>query len=340
VGGWRHKRSAVRSLVGLVALACALFLAFQPGAATHAATGARPGPFVAVEGTDVNQTVGLFSATTGARLRRLGQFGLDFTNNGLAITPDDSAVFFTLIPRRQRSLNLMQLDVASDHYRRVARGEQPAVDNTGTELAFMTGADDVEVRDLRTGKTRRLDLTGVVDFDIDPLNSQLGWLADNQTLVMLPAQPAIADSTTSMSRPDGFTRCRPSKTDWPVVFIHVPQPGGRLTARCRTVRATASAPAPDGATVLAASPTDSSAVWIASYNGRVNTILSVGPSGPAQRIASLGKDVLPEAIDRASQHLLYISGHPPALWEATISRGRLTQRRKLVTHSQFAAAAW
>lgn len=117
---------------------------------------------------------------------------------------------------------MMQMDVASGHDHMLARGEQPAVDSTGGELAFMTGAADVEVRDLHTGTSRRLNLSAVLGFRIDPLNSQLGWLADDQTIVMLPDQPAIAAAVEATARPHRTGICRPSKTEWPIVFIHVP----------------------------------------------------------------------------------------------------------------------
>jgi len=348
-------RSSVRSkLVAagaavLTTAGCALLVSLGAGEAGGAVRPARtlgregPPRFVAVvQGAGGRQSLGLFSAATGARVKRLGSFGMAFTDNGLAVTPTDSAVFFTLIPRHGESLKLVRLDVASGRRTVVARGQQPAVDNAGTRLAFMTGRGRVQVRDLHSKARRELNIGRLLGFEIDPLNSMLVWLADEQSLVMLPAEPAIPVSVARTPTSGSRHRCRPEKTRWPIVFIHVPRDGAKLTARCRTVRSTAADPAPQpaGGTVLAASPTDPSAVWIASFNGPSSTIQQVGPTGPAHRVATLGRGVLPEAIDRASRHILYISGHPPALWEATIDGSRLTHRHRLVAHSRFATAAW
>ena len=328
-----------------VTAALGVLLSVGVGGVSRAVAISQLGRFVAVvQGQGVRQSMGLYSASTGARVRSLGAFGMNLTGEGLAVTPGDDAVFYAVNPRdaQARSLNLMRLDVASGRQNRVAEGQQPAVDSAGGRLAFMTGPQNVAVCDLHTGTQRELDLARIVGFQIDPLSSRLGWLGDPHSLVMLPAEPATpvtSNGHTASSRTIG--RCRPTKNSWPLVFIHVPR-AGRLSARCRSVSATAALPAPiaDGATVLAPSPIDPAAVWIASFDGPVNTIQQVRPTGAPELVATLGRDVLPEAIDRTSDHILYISGHPPALWEATISHGRLAHRHKLVGHSRFEAAAW
>lgn len=47
------------------------------------------------------------------------------------------------------------------------------------------------------------------------------------------------------------------------------------------------------------------------------------------------------AIDRSGTRLLFLLGHsPPAFWEATIGRGHLTHRRRLLADSRLGPVAW
>lgn len=68
---------------------------------------------------------------------------------------------------------------------------------------------------------------------------------------------------------------------------------------------------------------------------RPGVIEQVAAAGPARLVARLPRGALPAAIDRSSRHILYIAGHPPALWEATIGGGGLTHCRRLVARSRF-----
>lgn len=293
-----------------------------------------------VQDAGVRQTLGLYSTRSGRLVRRLATFGQRFTNNGLAVSPRDTAVYFTLIPHgRWRSLKLMRLDLATDRRTFVGDGEQPAINDRGTELAFSTGVQDVAVRDLASGATRTLSLAHVLDFRIDPLNTSLVWLADGTTLAVLPAERAIA-AVAGPQTTKSKGGCRPGMHRRPILFIHVPAPPAPLSARCQIFSAGPSSPIASSGGILTSSPAQASAVWIANSNGRSGTIEQITQAGRTKRILNLGRGVLPVAIDRSAQHILYIKGHPPALWEAMISRDRLRDAHRLVSHSRFETAAW
>jgi hypothetical protein len=52
-------------------------------------------------------------------------------------------------------------------------------------------------------------------------------------------------------------------------------------------------------------------------------------------------DARPAALDRSGTHMLYLLGHhPPALWEATVAGGGLTDRHRLLPDSPLGPAAY
>jgi hypothetical protein len=113
-----------RGLAGVAFAVTAVSAVRSFGALSRASQTLPPSRFVGVaQGAGVKQTFGLYSSMTGQLVRRLATFDVGFTNNGLAISPDDATVFFTLIPHDEPSLRLMRLDVATGHQRFVAAGE-------------------------------------------------------------------------------------------------------------------------------------------------------------------------------------------------------------------------
>ena len=328
----------------MIALGCVVVFGLASGGSKGAIPTTHPSPLVATfDFGAVKHSMAIYSALTGRRVRQLGTFGSRLTGEGLAVTANDTTVFYVVQPHnsRQQSLDLMRLDVATGRRQLVAQGQQPAVDAMSGQLAFITGLASVEVRDLRSGDRREIDLERMLGHWFDPLNSQLAWLDDHRTLVMLPVNRAVLVSSTHKEADRSDAQCRSTQTSWRLVFIHVPR-AGRVIARCRSITATAALPAPlpDSATVLAASPTNPTAVWIADSGDDANTIQQVAPSEPPRLVAELGRNVLPEAIDPASRKLLYVYGHPPALWEANISHRHLTGRRPLIARSNLGEVAW
>ena len=334
----------VGSVVALIALGCVVVFGLASGGSSGATPTPRTSRFVATfDLGGVKHSMAIYSALTGRRVRQLGTFGSRLTGEGLAVTANDTAVFYVVQPRnsRQQSLDLMRLDAATGRRQLIAEGQQPAVDAMSSQLAFITGLASVEVRDLRSGDRREVDLERMLGHRFDPLNSQLAWLGDHRTLVMLPADRAVLVSSTHNTADKSDAPCHSTQTSWRLVFIHVPRTGP-MTARCRSITATAALPAPlpDEATVLAASPSDPTAVWIADSGEDVNTIQQIAPTGPPRLVAELDRNLLPQAIDSTSRQLLYVDGHPPVLWEANLTNRHLTRRRPLITRSNLDEVAW
>jgi hypothetical protein len=309
---------------------------------TSAADPTPSASFVAVAsdpGHALREEVSLFSSVTGQVTRRLAVFGESFTNNGLALAPDRSAVYVTLIPRHsghRSGLRLIRIDVATGRKTFVAEGEQPAVSNDGTQLAYGAAPHGLAVRDLKSGRTRTVGLVSQLGPAADLLASQVTWLADESDIAVVP-QPPIQRAGGGRRRrgPAVFGACHFSHRRAVVVFVHVPPPPARLTARCVHM----AGPAPSFARI-AGDWTSPTSLLLANYGGRRAVLTRISPTGNVSPVLRLG-DRLPVAIDRFGSHILYLAGHsPPALWKATIAGNHLADRRKLISRSAPDPAAW
>jgi hypothetical protein len=278
----------------------------------------------------------LRSAITGHVRRTLGTFGQAFTNNGLAVTTNLEDVFYTLAPsrspRRGDGLRVMRLAVASGRRSLVATGSEPALSPDDTQLAYGAYPEGLAVRDLHSAQTRTVSLTGQLGGAANLTLTSITWLADEDEVVLAaPAQFIAASKNTSTQTATGS--CHPQRR--PVlVFVRVPAAPAPLRAHCVTVPGLDTADA-----TLAASPAQPDAVRVSSLTGNGFTIHDVTATGDVTPI--LGKTPgLPLAFSPAGDRLLYLQGHPPALWTARIQAGGLHARHRLVPNSQLGAAAW
>ena len=159
-------------------------------------------------------------------------------------------------------------------------------------------------------------------------------LADGSDIAIVPSPPAwdLVGRPPS-SKPRGS--CRFSARRAVVVFVHVPPSPGHLSARCVHIRG----PAPVAEKVAGdvASPTS---LLLANLDGSRANVERIAVAGTVTSVLTLGGS-LPVAIDRVGEHVLYLVGHsPPALWEATIADGGLTDARRLIADSKLGVAAW
>jgi hypothetical protein len=108
-----------------------------------------------------------------------------------------------------------------------------------------------------------------------------------------------------------------------------------LSARC--VATPGLVPTPG---VLGSSAAAPHSLLIATEQRGRSVLERVVPSGALTRAVTF-EDSLPMAIDSSGTRLLFVLGHsPPALWEATIGRGHLTDRRRLLADSRLGPVAW
>jgi hypothetical protein len=333
----------MRTVCRLAALVIVLGLAVGTGVAlTSASEPTTPATFVAVSPAaqvPIRNTVWIYSAKTGAPIRRLGTFGPAFTDNGLAVAPDASAVYVTLIPThagRRFGLRLIRIDVATRRQTFVAEGEQPAVNTDGTQLAYGAAPRGLADRDLATGATRTLTLTHQLGPAADLLDASVTWLANGSDVAIIPSPPARYVGSAQPSAARSLGSCRLSETHRVIVFVHLPAQPAPLSAHCVAIPDIGQAQI--GA--VAGSPAQPDALLLAADNGSRTFIDRIDQTGASTRIMTF-KDTLPIAIDRSGTHLLYLLGHsPPALWEATIADGHLTDQHRLIANNRLGPVAW
>lgn len=282
--------------------------------------------------------LGIYSAKTGAVVRRLGSFpSRTFTNNGLAYAPNGRAVYFTLIPEgRSRSkrfvLRLMRLDVASRRSTFVADGTQPTLNQAGTELAYGAFPHGLAVRDLRTGRTRTIAL-GQLDSAANIMAGTVGWLGDGTDIAVVPA----ATPWDLMGKEPKFRWCGTSQRHSVMVFVHVPPAPAALTATCVHVPGLML----DGRVAIAADPAGAHSVLVTASALHGRTLVErVFQNGASRQVVSI-PDSLPIAFDATGTHLLYLEGHsPPTLTEARISADRIVSGPWRNRNIRLGAGAW
>jgi hypothetical protein len=323
---------------GFGALAVLFGLAMAVGPSSGASGPAVPADFVGVSlgsGQRFLWDMSLYSSSTGAVTRRLASFGqLSFTNNGAALAPDGSAVYVTLIPRHSRgrfALRLLRIDVATRRQTLIADGEQPAISDDGSQLAYGAATHGLAVRDLATSTMRTIGVVAQLGKAADLLDASLTWLADGTDIAIIPSPPAW---DLVGRRPPPARWCNTTDTHAVIVFVHVPPAPAPLTADCVRL---AGKP-PTGAIALAESPASPGSLMLAADDGRDAVIEQITQTGAGTDVLTI-RDSLPCKFDRSGTHLLYLVGHnPPALWAATIANGRLTDKRRL--NSKAAPIAW
>jgi hypothetical protein len=322
--------------------AATIVIAATAAAVAALATAAAPPPppppttFVGVSPTNAREDLSVYSSATGARVQDLTTFGLAFTNNGLARSPDGGSVYYTLIPhtsKRRFALKLMRIDVATDRSRFVADGWQPAVSDSGTQLAYGAVPHGLAVRDLATGATRTVSLVKLLGPAANLLNASVTWLADGTDVAVLASAPARVDA--GASEPPATPGTCLGQAHAAIVFVHVPPAPQRLSARCtRALTLT-----PPGA-ILGGDGAHPSSLLLAAEIGPRTVIERITQSGDTTRLLTIANS-LPLAIDRSGAHLLYLLGHsPPALWEGAISGDQLIDRSRLIANADVGALAW
>ncbi len=300
------------------------------------ASRASPSKFVGVASRGLGYELEAYSARTGAPIRQLGRFSWrTFTNNGLAISPNGRGVYFTLIPRhrsRPFALRLMRLDLVTRRRSFVTDGAQPALNESGTELAYATFPTGLAVRDLRTGRTRAIALSQL-DNAANVEAGAIGWLSDGSDVAIVPSGTAW----DLMGKPPKERWCGTSQKTGVIVFVHVPPPPAALDARCiRVPRALMG-----GRVVVAPDPASARSALVATTGASAGTLVEqISRSGAIEKVVSI-PDSLPIAFDTSGDHLLYLKGHQtPTLMEATIRPGRVVNGPWRDRNIGVGAAAW
>lgn len=281
----------------------------------------------------------LRSAATGRVLVDYGTLGRrrDFTNNGLSPTPDRSALYLTLIGRR--SLKIERMDAATHRLSFVADGENPAVSPNGRLLAYVVGTEALAVRNLRTGATTRLSLAHLVPGH--PLmDGELVWTRGASNLVVLAGEPLTL--TTAGGRRNG-PRATPAGTGCD--RRHACLLDVAVTPGDRVHLSVGSAPrAVDWMPVgqPTASEGWSSALFtVDAGHGYAVQRVSVAHGQLRVSTAATVRAPFVFAVSPGSDAVLYFDHQGgPRLWEAQLSRSRLSHAHPLAAGQPIGALVW
>jgi hypothetical protein len=295
--------------------------------------------FAAVDqGSGLRTELVLRSAASGAAVRELASFGNDFTNNGLALSPDGGEVYFTLIPPSHRWSNLVieRLDVRTGKRSPVAAGWEPSLSPNGRLLAYIREhgrSESVAVENLSTSRTRAIGVDALVGRGHVLAELQPGWL-NNATLAIPITTPAIAVSASARTA-SGTSRGASAPVRMILVRVDASQPLSAVRVLVAGLRGEPQA--------LAHGRNATSALIAASPAGTGEALDEVrfsGNSAFACQLVDLNHGLV-LGFDRSGADLLYVlESDPPALWRATIKDGKLIARQLLLKNSDLEAVAW
>jgi hypothetical protein len=295
---------------------------------------ADPPNFVYVTGG--RHELELRSATTGRLVKRVASVGESFTSNGLAISPNGAAAYVTLIGRR--SLVIERIAVADGKRSFIAAGEQPAVSPDGRRLAYIADhgrrpkgrrPQVLAVRRLSSGRTLTLDIARLVGGSAELFNGTVAWLGDGSDVVAIPG-PVVHEASGASAV--GDAACASATC---LIVVHVGR--RRLTAhRVLLPRA------PDAVMKFATDGSRPHSLLLARGLERT-TVERVALHGSRANVVPLATlpDDFPVALSPSGARLLYLVGHnPPALWVASLARGRVSHPRRLIADARLDEAAW
>jgi hypothetical protein len=291
----------------------------------------------------VDPTLELRSGQTGALLKTLGALGSSWTNNGFAFSPDSRSVYLTLIGHKTLEIERISTDTGARSI--IADGAQPAVSFDGRQLAFVEGgwtSTVLAIRDLASGRERRLDLADLLGRSYQLMNSSIAWTRDGSAVIVLAAHVAIADTAPAHAPVPTTVRSQPlSCTATPTLLclIEIPATPGR-SLRAERLAPLSTSRGVQTVTSDGSQPRGALLVSALGFGSAVDRIVLNRPTQRSTRILSLPKALLVE-IDPSGSRVLYLTeGTKPALWRGQIRAGRLTQTRQLIPNVWLEAASW
>ncbi|MGO9559419.1 MAG: hypothetical protein ACLPQS_04660 [Acidimicrobiales bacterium] len=170
-----------------------------------------PADFAMIE---ANGSLDMFSPLTDGVVKRVLSSIPRLTNNGLALSPNGSDVYLTLLPMHSPgSLDIERVSVVTGRMTFVADGSRPALSPTGRYLAYVTGrvGRDVVVEDLADHRRRVFDLSKLMGAGATLSDgTSLVWLGDGSTLVAAPSSLPVASTAGSGAESASTTTSAPA----------------------------------------------------------------------------------------------------------------------------------
>ncbi len=345
----------VAAMAAVAAVAVGLALVQRPQVMAPVIAGRLHGsgdpPLVAVAGMSgrgTSYSIEMMSPRTGRSAKVVARDG---TGNGFALSPDSKSIF--VVGPAHGAIQITRIWIATGRISFVADGAYPAVSPDSRYLAYATGRrfTTLAVRDLRTGRTRVIDLRSLIGKGATLFNGgTVTWLGDGNEILAVPGGVVTLDGHTPVAGTASTARsgmAMPASLRAVVVRV---RPGGLLARRIwirgprnpffSVIRGDLNS-RQSFLMALEGSPATRTRQQVM---GTLTEVSLRGRSVVERTIARLPPQITPVAIAPDGDRILYLVGHtPPALWAATIRNGRLAGRHHLFTDTskfEFDQAAW
>jgi hypothetical protein len=303
---------------------------------------------MAVEGVPPAGGPGQVRLTSVATGRVVRMLPISAGGNGIALAPD-ATTLFVLEP----NLRLTQVTIATGKQMVIGTASYPAVSPDSKYLAYAIGSamTQVAVRNLDTGATRTISLRPWVGSDSSVLNQGgLTWLGDSSEVVAVSEPDAIATSTSAMFKTAaphaGAPRsnaCGQQDATAGLCAVVINTTARRLSAHRIFVTGVAGQPI----SVLSGDLLAKRSFYLGAgqvYTRQIDRVSLDARGAVAREVAALPSRSIALAMAPDGDRVVYrlATALPQSLWVATISRGKLTRRRLLVSDAgfQFNQVAW
>lgn len=302
-----------------------------------ASTGVSPAVFVASSSkNDLSSVVKLYSARTGRVLAQLASFGDNFTNNGLALSPDGRYVYVTLIGKTD--LYIEKISTSTRRRTFLAYGDQPAVSPNGRYLAYSTGLDDdyLTVRQLASGRTTTFDLSAAIGKRASLLGGQIAWLGNGTEIAALPEPDLTPTASSNSPRAAATGACRWAGDKMCLIVVDI----ASATTSSRVFLLPGS-PGDIGQLGTYGPSKDALSLVVGTPDRTLVERVTISHKAAREQVLTSLSSVLVMAVNPSADGVLYLVGHaPPALWAAQIRRGRLVSAHRIIPNSRLESVAW
>jgi hypothetical protein len=298
-----------------------------------------PGSFVVVLSRPTGARVlEVRSSVSGRTKMVVPGIGPDFTNNGLALSPDRTAAYVTFIGEHR--LQIDRIGLADGRRVLVADGEHPAISPDGRRLAYtdaLGASQTIAVLDLNTQSTRKINLARWMAGGTDLLPGSITWFGDGSDIAVLPGRAAVrvdGGALTASTGHRGTCAELPSATCILVVHDGSGRQPMSVTRSAVQFRGTPMA--------LAANADNPGSILIATIEGSTTTIYEVTPTRPTGSVQALHhlRAAIPLTFAADGRHLLFERVNSTGLWVADIGQHGGIHTRELSGTGQAEAAAW
>lgn len=297
-------------------------------AADQSPSAPAPARFADSGGPEPDTLIQLRSARTGQVLRTIARFGRDFTNNGIAYSPDGRYVYVTLGPsERSPNLRIERITIGTGARTMIARGWEPALSPDGRELAYFSFAhrsQTVLVMNLVTGRTLRLDLKPQLGADQVLSEAPPAWFGDGLGFVVASGPPPVADVGRVTGR--GAAHNGQAPVRFSLITVTASAAGLHADVIPQPQQTT------DDLAPVSAGPGDRTVMATGLAAGTAAAIgeITFTPAGPRRCQLLTIPDALVLGFDPTGLRVIFLEGHnPPVPVEATIVGDRLEGEHRL-----------